>query len=206
MARIDFRKREATLNIVYVGPPMSGKSSNLIHICEETQDEIVSSQEWIKVGQYEDPGIRLDFTEKNVQRKAAGFAIRFSAYTLPGHAYGADSWSVLLRDVDVIVFVADSRFPRMEANAEAFAAVKKALQDNGLCLELLPHVFQWNHRDSKAAVPVKELDAALNQHKAKIVEATASKGKGVLETLKVSIDLAVEALEKEWFAPREIVR
>lgn len=197
MVQINFGKREASLKIVYVGPPMSGRSSNLIHINDNKQSEFPSTMEHIKVGYYQDPGIRMDFKDNNVQREAAGFSIRFSAYTLPGHYYGLESLTILLKDVDGIVFVADSRYPRMEENEKCLIDVNEALLANNILLEKTPHIFQWNHRDFKGgALSVKQLNDALNKHQAKSVEAVASKGDGVLETLKTITDMTVESFRK----------
>jgi signal recognition particle receptor subunit beta len=126
-----------------------------------------------------------------------GFKTRFHLYTVPGQVFYDASRKLILKGVDGVVFVADSQEERYEANMESLDNLRSNLQEQGLDLDRLPWVIQYNKRDLRSALPVEELRRALNPTgKLLDFEASATTGKGVFETLKALAKLVLQDLRR----------
>jgi len=181
MSFVNYNSKEINCKIVYFGPAMSGKTANLQYIYNETQPGAKSKL--ISLQTQNERTLFFDFLPLALGT-LRGFKVRFHLYTVPGQSYYDASRRLILRGVDGIVFVCDSQVTRMEANSESFASLVENLEEQGYEIGKIPLVFQYNKRDIPNVSPVEELSKALNKLAAPEFSAVATKGVGVLETLK----------------------
>jgi signal recognition particle receptor subunit beta len=181
MSFINYNSKEINCKIVYFGPSMSGKTTNLQYIYSQTHPD--GKGKMISLQTQNERTLFFDFLPLALGT-LRGFKIRFHLYTVPGQSYYDASRKLILRGVDGIVFVLDSQVARMEANLESFATLRSNLEEQGYELENIPIVFQYNKRDLPNVGPVSELAKVLNPRGLPSFEAVASNGVGVLETLK----------------------
>lgn len=181
MSFINYSSREINCKIVYYGPGLCGKTTNLQFIFKKTNPD--SKGKMISLATESERTLFFDFLPLNLG-SVKGFKVRFHLYTVPGQVFYDASRKLILKGVDGVVFVADSQMERMEANIESMDNLKKNLQEQGYSLDSLPFVVQYNKRDLPSAVSVGELNKALNAKGVPHFEATASDGPGVFETLK----------------------
>jgi len=181
MSFVNYNSKEINCKIVYFGPSMSGKTTNLQYIYAQTQAE--GRGRMISLPTENERTLFFDFLPLALGT-LRGFKIRFHLYTVPGQSYYDASRKIILRGVDGIVFVSDSQVTRMEANLESFATLRTNLEEQGYDLESIPLVFQYNKRDLANVCPVPEMEKVLNPRGLGSFEAVASNGRGVLETLK----------------------
>lgn len=186
MALINHRSREIHFKIVYVGPGLGGKTTNLecLHrrLPENRRGRLIS------IATDHERTLFFDFMPVELGN-VNGFVTRFHLYTVPGQVYYRLSRRAVLQGVDALVFVADSHPAREQANVESLADLEDNLRGLGLTgaqIERIPRVIQYNKRDLRAAVPVSRLSAALNAGGAPEVQAVATQGTGVNETLKTA--------------------
>lgn len=125
-----------------------------------------------------------------------GFRTRFHLYTVPGQVFYDASRKLILKGVDGIVFVADSQKEREEANLESMDNLRMNLEEQGMNLDNIPHVIQYNKRDLPNVIPVHELRKALNPNNVPDFDAVAVNGNGVFETLKAIAKLVLIQLRK----------
>jgi mutual gliding-motility protein MglA len=178
---VNYNSKEINCKIVYFGPSMSGKTTNLQFIYSQTHPE--GKGRMISLQTENERTLFFDFLPLALGT-LRGFKIRFHLYTVPGQSYYDASRKLILRGVDGIVFVSDSQVTRMEANLESFATLRQNLEEQGYDLESIPLVFQYNKRDLANVCPLPEMEKALNPSGLSAFEAVASHGTGVLETLK----------------------
>jgi GTPase SAR1 family protein len=182
--------REVFFKIVYYGPGLSGKTSNLQYIYHRMQPEergqMVSST--TEAGR----SLSFSFMSRSVG-ELLGYKPRFGLYCTPGPVFDDSARQMLLRDVDGIIFVADSQAERMEANDESLDLLRYSLEARGLSLDQVPLVLQYNKRDLPSAASIEELDALLRVRAWERVEAIATQGVGVFDTLKAIAKLSIEA-------------
>jgi len=181
MSFINYNSKEINCKIVYFGPSMSGKTTNLQVIHSQTHPD--GKGKMISMQTQNERTLFFDFLPLALGT-LRGFKIRFHLYTVPGQSYYDASRKLILRGVDGIVFVLDSQVTRMEANLESFATLRENLEEQGYELENIPIVFQYNKRDLPNVCPIPELAKVLNPRGLPAFEAVASNGTGVLETLK----------------------
>lgn len=181
MSFINYNSKEINCKIVYFGPSMSGKTTNLQVIHAQTHPD--GKGKMISMQTQNERTLFFDFLPLALGT-LRGFKIRFHLYTVPGQSYYDASRKLILRGVDGIVFVLDSQVTRMEANLESFATLRENLEEQGYELENIPIVFQYNKRDLPNVCPIPELAKVLNPRGLPAFEAVASNGTGVLETLK----------------------
>ena len=184
MALINHRAREIHFKIVYYGPGLGGKTTNLRFLHDRLPPE--RRGQLISIATDHERTLFFDFLPVELGQ-VNGFLTRFHLYTVPGQVYYRLSRRAVLQGADGIVFVADSHPAREQANADSLADLTAHLQSLALTpaqLERLPRVFQWNKRDLPAALPVERLRARLNPRGAPDFEAVASQGRGVNETLR----------------------
>jgi signal recognition particle receptor subunit beta len=179
---INYAAKEIICKVIYFGAGLSGKTTNIQHIFENTQSD--QRGRFLKHSSSENERtLFFDFLPLGVG-DVRGYRTRFHLYSIPGQTFYDISRDFILKGVDGIVFVADSRGECMEANIESFETLEKALDKHGYDLNRIPLVFQYNKRDLPGAVSVRELEATFNPMHRPFFEAVASQGEGVMETLQ----------------------
>jgi signal recognition particle receptor subunit beta len=181
MSFINHMAREINCKIVYYGPGLCGKTSNLQHLYEKTNPN--AKGKMISLATETERTLFFDFLPLALG-EVRGFKIRFHLYTVPGQVFYDASRKLILKGADGVIFVADSQAERFEANQESLDNLVVNLQEQGMSLERTPWVMQYNKRDLANALPVAELAGALNQRGVPEFEASARLGTGVFETLK----------------------
>lgn len=187
MALINFARREIEAKVVYYGPAMSGKTTNV-----ESLHAVVPEAQRGDLHQLQtedERTIYFDYVPISLGQ-VAGFTARFKLFTVPGQVFYKDTRRVLLQGADAVVFVADSTPDRAEANIDSLIDLEENLRVHGLDLSSIPLVIQLNKRDVGNARSVEEMETDLNPFGVPVVEAMAVKGMGVLETLKLVTDIA----------------
>jgi signal recognition particle receptor subunit beta len=191
---INWALQQINLKIVYYGPGVSGKTTNLLYIHSKVAPDLKG--ELVSLQTQEDRTIFFDFLQLEVG-KIKGKKPKFNLYTVPGQVYYAYSRKVILNGVDGIVFVADSQFDRLEANLETLNDLENNLRQDGHKLDEFPWVIQYNKRDLPNVAPIQYLQLKLNKFNAPYFEAVATQGNGVFETLKAVINLVVANVRKK---------
>ena len=159
MSMINYASREIKCKIVYYGPGLGGKTTNLEIVYDKVQSH--SRGKLISLATENERTLFFDFLPVDLGT-IRGFKTRFHLYTVPGQVYYNASRKLILKGVDGIVFVADSQIERMEANVEAMQNLYDNMMEYGYDLTGMPFVMQYNKRDLPNAAPVKELQTALN--------------------------------------------
>jgi signal recognition particle receptor subunit beta len=178
---INYSSREINCKVVYYGPGLGGKTTNIQYVYEKLAPE--TKGKLVTLATEMDRTLFFDFLPLELG-EVKGFKTRFHLYTVPGQVYYNASRKLILRGVDGIVFVADSSESRFDANIEALYNLHDNLQEYDLSLEEIPFVMQWNKRDMPDAIPVDELNKELNPEGYENFEAVAINGVGVFDTLK----------------------
>ncbi|MBI3995815.1 MAG: GTPase domain-containing protein [Nitrospirae bacterium] len=181
MSFINYSAREINCKLVFYGPGLCGKTTNLQYIYKKTNPD--SKGKMISLATESERTLFFDFLPLALGN-IKGFKVRFHLYTVPGQVFYDASRKLILKGVDGVVFVADSQAERMEANIESMENLRKNLQEQGYNLDQLPFVIQYNKRDLPNAVSMEELNQALNPKGVPFFEAVAPQGQGVFETLK----------------------
>jgi hypothetical protein len=182
MSFVNYHTKEINCKIVYYGPGLGGKTTNIQYIYQKTSSQ--NKGQMITLNTENERTLFFDFLPLDLG-EIRGFKTRFHLYTVPGQVFYEASRKLILRGVDGLVFVADSQVERMEANLESFQGLERNLIDQGYDLAKVPMVMQWNKRDLPNIVPVEDLQMQLNKRKNPSFEAIASQGHGVFETLKM---------------------
>jgi signal recognition particle receptor subunit beta len=159
MSMINYAAREISCKIVYYGPGLGGKTTNLEHVYGRVQPN--TRGKLISLATETERTLFFDFLPVDLGT-IRGFKTRFHLYTVPGQVYYNASRKLILKSVDGIVFVADSQVERMEANQEAMQNLYENMQEYGYDLSTMPFVIQYNKRDLPNAAPLSELQTALN--------------------------------------------
>jgi signal recognition particle receptor subunit beta len=181
MTFINYASREINCKIVYYGPGLCGKTTNLQYIYDSTAP--ASKGKLISLATETDRTLFFDFMPLELGT-VRGFKTRFHLYTVPGQVFYDASRKLILKGVDGVVFVADSQEERMDANIEALYNLEENLKSNGYELTKLPYVLQLNKRDLPNVIPTDELVSELRRKDEAVHEAVAYKGVGVFDTLK----------------------
>lgn len=180
MSFINYAAREIICKLVYYGPGMGGKTTNLQYIYEQTAPD--HRGKMVSLPNETERTLFFDFLPLNIG-DIKGFRTRFHLYTVPGQQFYDASRRMVLKGVDGIVFVADSQVDRMEENLESFKSLEENLKDEGYEVRP-PIVFQYNKRDIPNPIPIRVLRGELNAFNAPELEAVATQGRGVFDTLK----------------------
>ncbi len=194
MTFINYAVREINCKIVYYGPGLGGKTTNLQHIYDRTSAS--SRGKLISLATETERTLFFDFLPLELG-EIRGFKARFHLYTVPGQVFYDASRKLILRGVDGVIFVADSQETRMEANAESIRNLDKNLREQGYDIATIPYVLQLNKRDLPTAVAVDEMYRRLNIKGEPTFEATATTGAGVFDTLKAAARLVLADLRKK---------
>jgi signal recognition particle receptor subunit beta len=181
MSFINYASREINCKIVYYGPGLGGKTTNLQYIYERTNPQ--NKGQLISLATETDRTLFFDFLPLDLG-SVRGFRTRFHLYTVPGQVFYDASRKLILKGVDGVIFVADSQEARMDANLESLDNLKHNLHENGFDLGVIPYALQFNKRDLPGAVVYDVMFRALNFRNEPTFEAVAPKGVGVFETLK----------------------
>lgn len=189
MSSINFATREISCKVVYYGPGLSGKTTNLQVIHQKMPQD--KRTDMVSLATEGDRTLFFDFLPLNLG-DIKGFKTRFQLYTVPGQVYYNSTRKLVLRGVDGIVFVADSQRSRQAENIESLQNLRQNLQDYGMDLDDMPFVLQYNKRDMDNVFTLDELNAELNQRNVPFFPATAHNGKGVVTTLKTIAMLVIE--------------
>lgn len=193
MSFINYASREINCKIVYYGPGLCGKTTNLQHIYEKTSPD--AKGKMISLATETERTLFFDFLPLALG-EIRGFKTRFHLYTVPGQVFYDASRKLILKGVDGVVFVADSQEERSDANLESLENLRYNLQEQGYELDNLPYVIQYNKRDLPGVMSVEELRRELNTTNVPDFEASALTGEGVFETLKAIAKLILIDLKK----------
>ena len=193
MSFINYSSKEINCKIVYYGPGLCGKTTNLQYVYGKTNP--VAKGKMISLATETERTLFFDFLPLTLG-EIKGFKVRFHLYTVPGQIFYDASRKLILKGVDGVVFVADSQVERMEANIESFENLAINLKEQGYDLDKIPYVVQYNKRDLPNAAHLEELRNLLNPKGIPEFEACAATGEGVFETLKGISKLVLTELKK----------
>jgi signal recognition particle receptor subunit beta len=191
---INYAAREINCKIVFYGPGLCGKTTNLQWIYDKTNPQ--AKGKLISLATETDRTLFFDFLPLDLGT-VKGFKTRFHLYTVPGQVFYDASRKLILKGVDGVVFVADSQEPRMDSNIESLQNLEKNLKEQGYDLNQIPYVLQFNKRDLPTALPVEEMYRLLNYKGEPTFEAVAMNGTGVFDTLKAVAKLVLTELKKK---------
>jgi signal recognition particle receptor subunit beta len=178
---LNYSTREINFKIVYYGPGLSGKTTNIKYIYEKVKSD--NKGKLVSLATETERTLFFDFFPLDLGM-IKDYKVRFHLYTVPGQIYYSASRKLILRGVDGLVFVADSQTERFEANIESIQDMLENLSDYKLDFATIPYILQLNKRDLPNVTPANELIAALRKKSEPVIEGVASRGNGVIETLK----------------------
>ncbi|MEA2204060.1 MAG: mutual gliding-motility protein MglA [Blastocatellia bacterium] len=193
MTFINYASREINCKIVYYGPGLCGKTTNLQYIFDTTAPQ--SRGKMISLATETDRTLFFDFMPLELGT-VRGFKTRFHLYTVPGQVFYDASRKLILKGVDGVVFVADSQEERMDANIESLYNLEENLSSQGYDLMKLPYALQLNKRDLPQIVSAADMAVELQRKGEPVVEAVASTGVGVFDTLKAVAKQVLTELRK----------
>ena len=193
MAFINYAAREVNCKIVYYGPGLCGKTTNLQYIYEKTAPK--NKGKMISLATETDRTLFFDFLPLDLG-SIRSLKVRFHLYTVPGQVFYNASRKLILKGIDGVIFVADSQEARLDANLESIDNLEKNLQEQGFDLMKIPYVLQLNKRDMPTALSVEQLVEELRIKDEPYFEAIAPKGDGVYETLKACAKQVLQELRK----------
>lgn len=194
MVQINFATREVNCKIVFYGPGRCGKTTNLQVVHAKAPPN--STGDLVSIATETDRTLYFDFLPLDLGQ-VAGMRTKFSLYTVPGQVYYDATRKLVLQGADGIVFVADSNPDMMEENIESLNNLAVNLRENGLDINELPVVLQFNKRDLENPVPIEEMNAKLNRANWPAVPAVAVNGDGVFQTLKAISQFVIKKLNRE---------
>ena len=193
MVSINYAFKEIISKIVYYGPGLSGKTTNLQHVFKKVPKD--TRGELISLATDADRTLYFDFLPVNVGN-IRGFQVKFQLYTVPGQVYYNATRKLVLRGVDGLVFVADSQVDKMDENIESLKNLEENLTEYGYNLNEIPFVIQYNKRDLPNIVTIEDLQAQLNHRDVPYFEAVATSGNGVFATLKAISKIVIDKAQK----------
>jgi mutual gliding-motility protein MglA len=194
MVFFNYSTMQMTAKVVYYGPGLCGKTTNLQYIYSHTAGD--SRGEMVSLETESDRTLFFDLLPIDVGT-IGGFNTRIQLYTVPGQVFYNTTRKLVLKGVDGVVFVADSQRPMLKANADSLRNLEENLAELGLTFETLPIVLQYNKRDLPDVISVEELDRSLNPRKWPTFEASAASGLGVFDTLKGISKLTLVSLKRK---------
>lgn len=194
--------KEISVKIVYYGPGLSGKTTNLQYIYKNTDPS--TRGEIVTIETETDRTFFFDLLPLNVG-KIGGYRVRIHLTTVPGQVFYNVLRKLVLKGVDGIVFVADSQRPLLDSNLESLDNLQENLREYGLDFYSIPFVFQYNKRDLKNILTIEEMNQNLNPYGFPFIEASAIKGIGVFETLQEISRLTLKDVTRKILKPEEKV-
>ncbi|MEK7271048.1 MAG: ADP-ribosylation factor-like protein [Planctomycetota bacterium] len=193
--QVNFASKEISCKIVYYGPGMSGKTTNIEFVSQRAPKQ--NRGELVSIATEGDRTLFFDFLPLDLG-DVAGMRTRMQLYTVPGQVYYNSTRKLVLQGVDGVVFVADSQPDRMADNQESLKNLEANLQEYNRDIKNLSFVIQFNKRDLPGVLPVSDLDAKLNRFGVQTFSAIAKSGEGVFPTLKAICSLVLERLNNEF--------
>ena len=194
MVQINFALKEVNCKIVYYGPGMSGKTTNLEVVHRKAP--IANKGELTSIATEGDRTLFFDFMPLDLGN-IAGMRTKFQLYTVPGQVYYNSTRKLVLQGVDGVIFVADSQVGTMDENLESLENLRNNLAEYGKDLNQIPMVLQYNKRDLPNVMDMESMHAKMNPRKLPVFEAVATTGEGVFPTLKALSAMVLESLSKE---------
>jgi signal recognition particle receptor subunit beta len=196
MAIINHANKEVQFKIVYYGPALCGKTTNLAYVHAQASD--AHKGELISLATAADRTLFFDFLPLNAA-VIKGFKTKFQLYTVPGQVIYNATRQLVLRSVDGLVFVADSQWDKMEENIESFKNLQDNLAAQRLSLDQIPYVLQFNKRDMPNPAPAHYLEFILNNRRVRVpsFEAVATTGQGVFATLNAISRLLLQKFARD---------
>jgi len=191
---LNYSTKEINFKIVYYGPGLSGKTTNIKVIYEKIKQD--NKGKLVSLATETERTLFFDFFPLDLGT-ISGYKVKFHLYTVPGQIYYSSSRKLILKGVDGVVFVADSQRERFEANIESVNDMMENLREYNLQFEELPYILQLNKRDLPNITPANELIEALRRKGEPIVEAVALKNIGVIETLKAISRLVMKDVKEK---------
>lgn len=193
MALLNHAKREVNAKIVYYGPGLCGKTTNIQFVHQKLRPE--SRGKLLSLATETDRTLFFDFLPVDLG-EIKGFKTRFHLYTVPGQVFYNSTRKMVLKGADGVVFVADSQRSMLDANLESLQNLRDNLAEQGQRLENLPLVIQYNKRDLPDVLPVEELDRVLNPRRVPTFTASALHGEGVVQTLTSISKMVLHKLQQ----------
>lgn len=194
MSFLNYSTREINFKIVYYGPGLSGKTTNIKTIYNKVKND--NKGKLVSLATETERTLFFDFFPLDLGT-VKGYKVKFHLYTVPGQIYYSSSRKLIMKGVDGVVFVADSQRERFEANLESINDMMQNLKDYNIEFDTLPYVLQLNKRDLPNITPANELIGALRRREEPVIEAMALKGEGVVETLKAISKLIMVDVKKK---------
>jgi mutual gliding-motility protein MglA len=191
---INYANREINCKLVYCGPGLSGKTTNITQVYRSVNPTLRGKM--VTLNTEMDRTLFFDFLPLDLG-KIAGFNVRFHLYTVPGQVFYEASRRLILKGADGTVFVADSSADRMDANYEALRDFKENLQVYSMRVDALPYALQLNKRDVEDALPREQLEKELRLGDEPVYEAIATQNQGVQETLREVAKQVLQRLKEE---------
>lgn len=192
MSFINYNAKEIHCKIVYYGPSLSGKTTNLQWVYNKSIAK--EKSELVELPTDVERTLFFDFLPMEIG-EIRGFRTRFHLYTVPGQVVYDASRKLILKGLDGLIFVADSQAERMEENIQSLNNLERNLEQQGYDIRNIPLAIQYNKRDLPNALPVAELRSALNRYNAPDFEGSAREGKGVFEALKTTSKAIITTLK-----------
>ena len=203
MALFNHATKELTAKIVYYGPGLCGKTSNLKMLHQRLER---GAGKLLSLSTAQDRTIYFDLLPIELGN-IKGYTVRFQVCTVPGQVFYNETRKIVLRGVDGLVFVVDSQWSMLSHNLECFQNLRENLHEEKILFETLPVVIQYNKRDLPSALSVEALQDSLGFHSYPYVETVASEGAGVIETFKLVSKLTfvdlLRRLQRGWQPPAE---
>jgi signal recognition particle receptor subunit beta len=194
MSFLNYSTREINFKIVYYGPGLSGKTTNIKKIYNKVKTD--SKGKLVSLATETERTLFFDFFPLDLG-SVKGYKVKFHLYTVPGQIYYSSSRKLIMKGVDGVVFVADSQRERFEANLESLNDMLQNLREYNIEFDTLPYVLQLNKRDLPNITPANEMIAALRKREEPVIESMALKGEGVVETLKAISKLIMVDVKKK---------
>jgi signal recognition particle receptor subunit beta len=194
MVQINFAQKTVNVKVVYYGPGMSGKTTNLEIVHQRAPE--ANHGELTSISTDGDRTLFFDYMPLNLGT-VAGMRTCFQLYTVPGQVYYNSTRKLVLQGVDGVIFVADSSASMMSQNLDSLRNLEENLNEYGKSLSQIPMVIQWNKRDVPDALPVEELERTINSFKVPTFEGMANTGQGVFPTLKAVAALVLKSIMNE---------
>jgi len=192
MPHINYRDRQISFKIVYYGPGLSGKTTNLMYVHAALERD--RKGEIVVLDTEEERTLFFDFFPLELGC-IEGYSIRFNMYTVPGQVYYEASRRLILEGADGVVFVADSQLNRLADNIECFQMLQRNLEGFGTQWEQFPIVLQYNKRDLVEILPLGRLENELGLNGVPVLEAVATAGAGVMETIRIASRQVIEKFQ-----------
>ncbi len=196
MAQINIAEKEITVKIVYYGPGMSGKTTNLLYVHQKISKNTITDM--VSIATEGDRTLYFDFLPIETDI-IPGFKAKFQLYTVPGQVQYDATRNLVLNGADGVVFVADSQWSRQKDNVESFENLKENLAKQGFTINDIPYVLEYNKRDIEDTARVEYMDYLLNREEFKVptFESIATEGKGVFDVLNAICRMVVAKILKD---------